>query len=405
MSMRNPARHPGALPALARVARECLPMVVVTALAAGCEEPFEPFQESPDGAFSMFGYLNVKADTQWVRVMPVRQNLFLQPEPIDAVVTLEHLGTGRVVTLRDSLFSFPDPVLGVTGPLRVSYHLAEPAGALVSAYLLSVMLGGLRSVCWWCTLTHLINFVLLFLAWKLFRPREGEEGWPPLRLALAGVLLMIAWAVLSANFVEGAGIVALDGQPVSPHSAERVILPDATILLDYMLVRMTGLVEGLAVALELRRPWLALYLTGWNPLLLFHLVANGHNDGLLALLLLLALRVLIGGSEQKAWLSGPVLAMSVLVKYASVLAAPFMFVWFAKTRQYRQLALGILAGVAVVALFAGQAIGGRIWAVGVTVGVVSVCVALVSTPPCSVPPLSRTRTATRAAPLAANAKV
>lgn len=70
------------------------------------------------------------------------------------------------------------------------------AGALFSAYLLSVMLGGLRSVCWWCTLTHLINFVLLFLAWKLFRPREGEEGWPPLRLAFAGMLLMIAWAVL-----------------------------------------------------------------------------------------------------------------------------------------------------------------------------------------------------------------
>lgn len=36
----------------------------------------------------------------------------------------------------------------------------------------------------------------------------------------------------------------------------------------------------------------------------------------------------------------------------------------------------IATAVAVVALFAGQAIGGRIWAVGVTVGVVSVCVAL-----------------------------
>ena len=36
-------------------------------------------------------------------------------------------------------------------------------------------------------------------------------------------------------------------------SAERVILPDATILLDYMLVRMTGLVEGLVVRSERMR--------------------------------------------------------------------------------------------------------------------------------------------------------
>jgi hypothetical protein len=60
----------------------------------------------------MFGYLDLKADTQWVRVMPVRQNLFLAPEPIDAVVTLEHLGSGRIVTLNDSLFGFVDPRLG-----------------------------------------------------------------------------------------------------------------------------------------------------------------------------------------------------------------------------------------------------------------------------------------------------
>jgi protein-disulfide isomerase/uncharacterized membrane protein len=70
------------------------------------------------------------------------------------------------------------------------------AGALFSAFLLSVMFGGLGAVCWWCTLTHLINFVLLFFSWKLFRPREEEESWPPKRLGFAGILLMIAWAVL-----------------------------------------------------------------------------------------------------------------------------------------------------------------------------------------------------------------
>jgi len=38
---------------------------------------------------------------------------------------------------------------------------------------------------------------MLFLAWRLFRESQGEEtGWPPPRLGFAGVLLMIAWAVL-----------------------------------------------------------------------------------------------------------------------------------------------------------------------------------------------------------------
>ncbi|MEX1173533.1 MAG: adenylosuccinate lyase [Chloroflexota bacterium] len=56
-----------------------------------------------------------------------------------------------------------------------------------------------------------------------------------------------------ARLLRGYAHTALEDQPlwherdISHSSAERVILPDATILLDYMLVRMTGLVEGLVV--------------------------------------------------------------------------------------------------------------------------------------------------------------
>jgi hypothetical protein len=39
--------------------------------------------------------------------------------------------------------------------------------------------------------------------------------------------------------------------------------------------------------------------------------------------------------------------------------------------------LAILTGVAILSLFAGQALGGRAWALGVTVAVVSIPVALV----------------------------
>jgi adenylosuccinate lyase len=56
-----------------------------------------------------------------------------------------------------------------------------------------------------------------------------------------------------ARLLRGYATTALENQPlwherdISHSSAERVILPDATILLDYMLAKTTGLVEGLVV--------------------------------------------------------------------------------------------------------------------------------------------------------------
>ncbi len=56
-----------------------------------------------------------------------------------------------------------------------------------------------------------------------------------------------------ARLLRGYAGAALEDQPlwherdISHSSAERVLLPDATILLDYMLVKMTGLVEGLVI--------------------------------------------------------------------------------------------------------------------------------------------------------------
>jgi len=62
-----------------------------------------------------------------------------------------------------------------------------------------------------------------------------------------------------ARLLRGYAHTALEDQPlwherdISHSSAERVILPDATTVLDYMLVRMTGLVEGLVVRPERMR--------------------------------------------------------------------------------------------------------------------------------------------------------
>ena len=83
-------------------------LLLAATVAAGCDDTFVPFAENPLGAYSVFGYLDTTADTQWIRVMPIRQTLVAGPEPIDAVVTLEHVETGRVVTLHDSAFAFVD---------------------------------------------------------------------------------------------------------------------------------------------------------------------------------------------------------------------------------------------------------------------------------------------------------
>jgi adenylosuccinate lyase len=62
-----------------------------------------------------------------------------------------------------------------------------------------------------------------------------------------------------ARLLRGYAHTALEDQPlwherdISHSSAERVILPDSTILLDYMLVRMTSLIEGLIVRSERMR--------------------------------------------------------------------------------------------------------------------------------------------------------
>ncbi|MFL5774770.1 MAG: adenylosuccinate lyase [Chloroflexota bacterium] len=62
-----------------------------------------------------------------------------------------------------------------------------------------------------------------------------------------------------ARLLRGYAGTALEDQPlwherdISHSSAERVILPDATILLDYMLVKTAGLIEGLVVRSERMR--------------------------------------------------------------------------------------------------------------------------------------------------------
>jgi protein-disulfide isomerase/uncharacterized membrane protein len=78
------------------------------------------------------------------------------------------------------------------------------AGALFSLFLLGVMLLQLRSFCGGCALAHLLNFILLGIAWKLWPrgPRmAGETAWPPARLAIAVLLLIVAIAAFWERWI------------------------------------------------------------------------------------------------------------------------------------------------------------------------------------------------------------
>lgn len=84
-------------------------LAFVVGLSA-CNDTFEPLQENNKYVFSMYGTIDVTADTQWVRVMPIGDRLFNDdPTPNGTVVTLKNLDSGVTVTLNDSMFVFGGP--------------------------------------------------------------------------------------------------------------------------------------------------------------------------------------------------------------------------------------------------------------------------------------------------------
>lgn len=82
-------------------------IVIGTIILAACEQPFEIFQENERHFFSISGYLDASADTQWIRVMPVRESLELESGLPVPTVTLQRVESGQTVVMQDSVFHFP----------------------------------------------------------------------------------------------------------------------------------------------------------------------------------------------------------------------------------------------------------------------------------------------------------
>lgn len=117
-----------------------------------------------------------------------------------------------------------------------------------------------------------------------------------------------------------------------------------------LLVGSTNAILKLSLQLNLKRPLLAVYAFGANPLVLLHVMGNGHNDILMLFLLLNALGVLI--QTRLRWLAIPLLLLSVLVKYASLLALPFAVIYLMQRRDFKSLLVGGLLSLLLLIAFA-----------------------------------------------------
>lgn len=79
-------------------------------ISMSCDESFEPREENNAYFYSMYGYLDATADTQWLRIAPVREDFDPTRDQIDATVTIRNVDTGQEEIMNDSLFS-PNPLV------------------------------------------------------------------------------------------------------------------------------------------------------------------------------------------------------------------------------------------------------------------------------------------------------
>lgn len=94
-----------------------------------------------------------------------------------------------------------------------------------------------------------------------------------------------------------------------------------------------------------RRPLVALYCFLWNPLILMHHIANGHNDILTGGLIALSMYLAVVG----AWLWViPVLVAAMLLKYAPALLIPLALISVVKHKGWKTTALSCLIGALIL---------------------------------------------------------
>jgi hypothetical protein len=183
-----------------------LAAALAAAFSAACDDTLDPWSDNTVGPFAIYGYLDLNADTQWVRVAPVRRNLLPEPQAIDAVVTLEELGSGRVITLSDSLFTFTDPSLGAIGYAH-NFWTTERLDPEATYRLVARRSDGATTTAT-VEMPPLLNASLRY--WDMAPDRPGV--WEPRRMQVEGEHLLYTEVVYTVWEDEQMG----DGRPATP---------------------------------------------------------------------------------------------------------------------------------------------------------------------------------------------
>jgi len=107
---------------------------------------------------------------------------------------------------------------------------------------------------WATEFRHLQRTAVLEVEEFFAEGQKGSSAMPHKRNPITGERLSGLARVLRGNAIVGLENVALwHERDISHSSAERIVLPDSSILLDYMLAKLTELVEGLQVYPERMR--------------------------------------------------------------------------------------------------------------------------------------------------------
>lgn len=90
-------------------------------LLGACEDTVDPILKS-DRQFTLWGALDMNADVQYLRIIPIRPTLDRSSrDELDVDVQSVHVETGDVVQWRDSVVTFPDGNIGhvFSAPFRI----------------------------------------------------------------------------------------------------------------------------------------------------------------------------------------------------------------------------------------------------------------------------------------------
>lgn len=72
----------------------------------GCNQSFDPIKESTSVPLSIYGYLDASADTQFVRITPIRYQLDQSLEVPEMHILLQRENSNETILFNDSLFQF-----------------------------------------------------------------------------------------------------------------------------------------------------------------------------------------------------------------------------------------------------------------------------------------------------------